>query len=95
MSTTTKNPICLARAALQAGEKAFEPYSHPKSPHKFTQPQLAACLVVKEFLRLDYRGVSVLLAEWSDLREVLDLRRVPHFTTLVRRLLRILTPSEA
>ena len=49
----------MAREALAAADGAFRAYSSPKSPHKFTQPQLAACLVVKEFLRLDYRGASV------------------------------------
>ena len=36
MSKTTKNPIALARTALEAGKEALPPYSHPKSPHKFT-----------------------------------------------------------
>jgi hypothetical protein len=54
--------------ALAAGRDAFGDYSHKFSPHKFTQPQLFACLVLKEFERKDYRGVARLLADWSDLR---------------------------
>ena len=79
---TTKSLLAVGREALAAAEDAFRSYSCRKSPHKFTQPQLVACLVVKEFLRLDYRGAATLLAEWSDLRSVLGLRRGPHFTTL-------------
>jgi len=82
MSKTTKNPIALARAALEAGRKALPPYSHPKSPHKYTQAQLFAMLVLREFLRLDYRKLIACLEQWSDLREVLDLKRVPHYSTL-------------
>jgi len=82
MSKTTKNPIALARAALKAGRKALPPYSHPKSPHKYTQAQLFAMLVLREFLRFDYRKLTACLEQWSDLREALDLKRVPHYSTL-------------
>ena len=88
---TSKSTLTVARLALRAARDALPDYARRKSPRKFTQPQLLACLIVKEFLRLDYRGMHVRLAEWSDLREVLGLRRVPHFTTLCaasRRLLR-------
>lgn len=79
---TQKNPIALARTALAAGKKALPAYSHPKSPRKFTQPQLFAMLVLREFFRLDYRGLVTWLAEWSELREALELSRVPHYSTL-------------
>ena len=88
---TTKNALRVARLALQLAQASYRPYSCAKSPRKFTQPQLVACLVVKEFLRLDYRGIRQRLLEWSDLRNALELVRVPHFTTLCaahRRLLR-------
>ena len=91
MSTTTKDPLALARAALEVGEMAFKPYSCPKSPHKYTQPQLFAILVLRQFFGVDYRGVVEWLKRWSELREVLDLKRVPHYSTLCyaeRRLLK-------
>ena len=44
------------------------PYAHRFSPKKFTQPQLFAALVLKEFLRLDYRKLAALLADTADLR---------------------------
>ena len=78
--------------ALAAGKEAFRDYSHKYSPHKFTQPQLFACLVLKEFEKKDYRGVAQLLADWPELREVIGLQFVPHFTTLQkasRRLLKL------
>ncbi len=82
MSKTTKDPIALARVALEAGRKALPPYSRPKSPHKYTQGQLFAMLVLREFLGHDYRKFVTCLAQWSDLREALDLKHVPHYSTL-------------
>jgi hypothetical protein len=82
MSRTTKNPIALARAALEAGKEALPDYSHPKSPHKYTQPQLFAILVLKQFFKLDYRGVVAWLSNWAELRESLELKRVPNYSTL-------------
>ena len=91
MSTTTKDPLALARVALEVGEKAFAPYSHPKSPHKFTQPQLFAMLALRQFFGVDYRGVVEWLGKWAELREAIGLKRVPHYSTLCyaeRRLLK-------
>ena len=82
MSTTSKNPIAVAQAALEAGEAALAPYSHPKSPHKFTQPQLFALLVLRQFFRLDYRGLVSWLESWPLLCQTLGLKRVPHYSTL-------------
>jgi len=88
---TTKSPLTVAKLALELAEPCYRRYSCPKSPRKFTQPQLVACLVLKEFLRLDYRAFHQRLVEWSDLRQALGLKQIPHFTTLCsahRRLLR-------
>src|SRR5207244_11463843 len=70
--------------------------SSPTSIHMLSLhdalPILFACLVLKEFFKLDYRGVEVLLAETDSLRAVIDLRVAPDFTTLhkaCRRLLRL------
>jgi hypothetical protein len=38
--------------------------------------------VLKQVFQIDYRSLSSWLAEWSDLRIVLQLSKVPHFTTL-------------
>jgi len=92
---TSKSTLTVAREALKAGQESLSDYRHPKSPHKFTQPQLFACLVVKEFQRLDYRGIWVLLAEWSELRNVLGLKKVPHFTTLWAAGKRLLAKAKA
>ena len=70
----TKSPLAFAKTALVTAEAELPPYSHPKSPHKFTQPQLFAILALRAFLRTDYRGIINILAEWSDLRDTLKLK---------------------
>ena len=92
---TSKSTLAVARVALQAARNAWPDHAHRKSPRKFTQPKLVACLVVKEFRRLDYRATQVLLAEWSDLRQVLGLGTVPHFTTLQQAADRLLRKPAA
>jgi hypothetical protein len=79
---TSKSTLTVAALVLEVARQSLPDYGHAKSPQKFTQPQLLACLVIKEFLRLDYRRIHALLTEWSDLRAVLELTKVPHFTTL-------------
>jgi hypothetical protein len=78
----TKSPVALARVALEVGRNALEPYSCRHSRHDFTQPQLFAIMVLQEFFRTDYRGIAELLEDLGDLREVLELEKAPHFTTI-------------
>ena len=92
---TSKSTLTVARMALRAARDAVSEFAHRKSPRKFSQPQLVACLVVKEFLGLDYRGIHTLLGEWSDLRGVLGLRKVSHFTTLCAASARLLNKPRA
>ena len=92
MSTLSKSPVRVARQALAIGAQRLRLYAHRFSPKKFTQPQLFACLVLKTFFKTDYRGISQQLVDHSDLRTVLNLKTVPHFTTLhkaSKRLLRL------
>ncbi|MBI3839614.1 MAG: transposase [Planctomycetia bacterium] len=82
MAVTSKSPKALVRAALAAALRVLPFYTHTNSPKKFTQHQLFACLVLKNFLKTDYRGVVAHLADHPTLREVMGLKHVPHFTTL-------------
>lgn len=78
----SKSPLALTREALRAARKALPTYSGPDSRHDFTQAQLFAILTLRKFMDLDYRGIVQYLHEWSDLREVLGLKKVPHYSTL-------------
>lgn len=74
-----------ARMAIAVAWEALpEPYSHPKSPKKYTQAQLAAALVLKVLLRTDYRGIVEQLELMPEVRKILGLRRVFDHTTLFR-----------
>ena len=73
---TSKSPKQTARVAYLAAQKALPLYSHEFSPKKFTQPQLVACLVLREF--------------FTTLKKVLELTKVPHFTTLQKAAARLL-----
>ena len=82
MPRTSKSPKAVALVAYAAAQRTLPPFSHLKSPKKFTQPQLVACLVLKEFFRTDYRGISEILGDSSDLQKILELEEIPHYTTL-------------
>lgn len=88
---TSNSPLTVARMALRAAGDALPNFAKAKSPKKFTQPQLVACLIVKEFLCQDYRSIQVMLSEWSELRDALELTSIPHFTTLCQAARRLLT----
>ncbi len=92
MGTTSKSPKRVLLVAHGVARRCLPAYSHRCSPKKFTQPQLFACLVLKEFLKLDYRGLETLLSESPSLRSTINLAATPDFTTLQkasRRLLKL------
>jgi hypothetical protein len=90
MSTTTKSPKKLARAAYRIAQNTLPDYSHRFSPKKFTQPQLFVCLVLKTFLKTDYRGIVDILKDCSDLAETLQFKTIPHYTTVQKAARRLL-----
>ena len=91
MRSMTKSPLALAREAYQLGQANLEPYSCKYSPHRFTQAQLFAILVLRQFFKTDYRGAIQVLREFAELRQTLQLKQMPHYSTLCyaeRRLLK-------
>jgi transposase len=92
---TSKSPVAVARNALSAAADSLPLYAHKYSPKKFTQHQLFALLVLKTFFKTDYRGVVIYLDDLKDLRGVLGLEAVPHWTTLQKASKRLLTLAQA
>jgi hypothetical protein len=86
----TKSPLALARQALAVARQALPEYSSKYSRKDFTQHQLFALLAVRQFLRLDYRGLEQHLKDWSDLRQALGLRKVPDHSTVQKAADRLL-----
>jgi hypothetical protein len=87
---TSKSPKGVLIEALRVAEASLPAYSHPCSPKTFTQHQLFACLVLKDFYNLTYRGVVGLLADSDSLAAAIGLKWVPHFTTLQKACDRLL-----
>jgi hypothetical protein len=74
--------IEFATLALRVAEGVFPVYAHKFSPQRFTLPQLAACVLLKEYGRLDWRGIQAWLKLSPPLCQCLGLRSVPDYSTL-------------
>jgi hypothetical protein len=85
MKTTremTKSPRAVAREALRLAQQTLPAYSSKYSRQDFTQHQLFAILALKTFLKTDYRGVVAHLADFAELRQDLNLSKLPDHSTL-------------
>ncbi len=80
----TRSPVALAKKSMAVAQTALPAYSSPYSRHDFTQPQLFTCLVLKEFLRTDFRGLIAMLTDFKELRQAMGLRKTPDHSTLVK-----------
>jgi hypothetical protein len=78
----TDSPLAFTHKALEVARAALPAYSSKFSRKDFTRHQHLAILALKAFLKTDYRGIVALLHDWSDLRDTLKLKKVPHFTTI-------------
>ena len=94
MLRTSKSPRKVALEALAVAQATLPAFSHPNSPHKFTQHQLFALLVLKMHQQQDYRGVVALLEDMPELLEQLELKVIPHFTTLQKASERLLVNAQ-
>ncbi len=95
MATTSKSPRKVLLMAYLVGQRTLRRYAHRFSPKKFTQPQLFAALVLKEFLQLDYRKLSQFFRDAPEFRTVIELDSVPHFTTFQKAAQRLLISARA
>ncbi|MFN3741264.1 MAG: hypothetical protein ACK4VW_01165 [Anaerolineales bacterium] len=41
----------MARIAYRLAQEVLPRYSYPKSPHRYTLPQLAACVLLMSYLK--------------------------------------------
>ena len=82
MRSMTKSPVALGREALKVAKAGLPIYSSHYSRKDFTQHQLFAILVLRQFFKTDYRGIIQMLRDFSDLRRALKLNKIPHYSTL-------------
>ena len=73
--------VRIVTLAMRLGRRHLADYSHQKSPRKFTQPQLFACLILKAHMGCTYRKVEELLLLMPAVRDAMGLAEVPRFTT--------------
>jgi len=76
--------------AYATAKNSLPAYAHRFSPKTYTSYQLFACLVLKIFMRTDYRGVVEILRDCPDLAQLIKLTKIPHYTTLQKASLRLL-----
>ena len=81
------------RVAHELGRRCLRKYSSRFSRHDYTLPQLFACLVVREQMRLSYRGAEALLRDGRAWCRAIGMRRkkTPDHATLARASAVILT----
>lgn len=82
MKARTNQLQAFAHLALTVAQKVIPAHAHKFAPKTYTQPQLLACLLLKEHLRLDYRSTQDLLELSDGLRAALGLRQAPDHSTL-------------
>lgn len=80
----TKSPTAFARIALSVCREKLPARRTKHSRGDYSWPQMVACLLVKQFLRLDQRGLEILLREHDALRRALELDRAPDHTAYCR-----------
>jgi Transposase DDE domain len=90
MGATSKSPRKILTVGYLIGKLALPDYAHKFSPKIYTQPQLFACLVLKEFLHRDYRGIEELLKDTPELAAAIELKCVPDHSTLQKAAKRLL-----
>lgn len=76
--------VQVARLAYQLTSQVLPRYAHPKSPHHFTFPQLAACVLMMFYLDVSYRDMEEWLLATDAVYAVLELPRIPDHSTLQR-----------
>jgi hypothetical protein len=82
---TSRSPWTVMRLAHDlAGRVWPATYSCPWSRHDFTLPQLFACLVVREMLKLSYRKAEALLRDSPQWLAAVGLTRAPDHNTMWR-----------
>lgn len=76
------------RLSYRLTKKALPAYSNKFSKKKFSQPQVMACLLLREYLKLDLRALEELVASNPVFLKILQLTEVPNYSTFSRHLAR-------
>jgi len=81
---TSQSPRTVMRVAYRLARQLLPEHSCKFSRHDFTLAQLFACLVVREFFGLSFRGTEALLADTPQWLADVGLSKAPDHNTLWR-----------
>jgi hypothetical protein len=81
--------VVVVRIAHRLCKRVVAPYSHLKSPHRYTQPQLLACVLLMFYVRKSYRDMEEWLLASDAVVKELGLKEIPDHSTLNRTFKRI------
>jgi len=82
--------INLVKTSLEVIKSSHVPLRSSKFSKKtYSQHQLFTLIILKEEIRMDYRDFSELLPNLITIIDILQLKQIPHFTTLQKFLSRI------
>jgi len=84
MNNRKSQYVVFAEVAYQLAQKTFPRYSHAKSPHLYTVPQLIACVLLMHYVRKTYRDMEEWLLASEAICQALELQTIPDHTTLYR-----------
>jgi hypothetical protein len=76
--------LTFAQLAHDVARRSLPDRAHRFAPKRYTQPQLLACVLLKEYLGLDYRTAQETIELSDTLQRALGLTAVPAHTTLWR-----------
>jgi hypothetical protein len=84
MSARKSRYVIVAELAYRLSQRVLPRYSHRKSPHTYTWPQLTACVLLMFYVRKSYRDMEDWLLASDAVCQALGLAQVPDHTTLYR-----------
>jgi len=84
MNNRKSRYVVFAELAYELAQKTFPRYSHAKSPHLYTVPQLIACVLLMYYVRKTYRDMEEWLLASEAVCQALGLTTIPDHTTLYR-----------
>jgi IS5 family transposase len=89
MANRESQYVRVARLAYALTQHALPTYSHLHSPHLYTLPQLAACVLLAFYCNKSYRDTEEWLLATDQVCAALELTRVPDHSTLCRMFQRL------
>ena len=81
--------VRFAEVAYHLSKRVLPRYTHLKSPHYFTWPQLNACVLLMFYARKSYRDMEEWLLASEAICLALELSQVPDHSTLCRAFKRL------